>query len=127
MPRNEESPFRDPSGVQASHRTLDRVVLNIDSVGAKPDPNYRTVLVRLRLADDSYFEFEIGSADAQRLGHALNGAGGGVLSEATELRKALRVAVEGMESVPFGETVDGAWGEDFTKALMTAREVLVRG
>jgi hypothetical protein len=116
--------FRDGDKPITRQGNPQRVVLTIESIGPKPDPEYTTVLIRIRLADNSFMEFEVGAGDAQRLGHAINAAGGGVLKDATELRKALRVAVEGMRMVPFGETVDGAWGDGFTKALVKSEEAL---
>lgn len=44
------------------------------------DPTYSTVLFRVKLADESYFEVDLSSVDAQKLGSALNAAGGGVLN-----------------------------------------------
>lgn len=43
------------------------------------DPTYATVLFRVRTPLGDFLNIELSPADAQRLGHKLNNAGGGVL------------------------------------------------
>lgn len=66
-------------GFSATTSVPNRKVVTIHHV-PEPDPEYATVLLRIR-TPDGYFELEMGSGDAQRFGHALNNAGGGVLAD----------------------------------------------
>ena len=72
-----------PDGVAATGLAFTsspkRTVVSVPHI-AKPDPEFTTVLLRLRDEAGCWLDFEMGAVDAQKLGHALNTAGGGTLS-----------------------------------------------